>query len=76
MILPFVFYTARSPICPSIFSIKMPYPAVGSFMRTWVTAPTSLPFWMMGEPLRRCYNKNNVFYGLFTKIFCFRLTMS
>ena len=34
----------------SIFSINMPYPAVGSFIITWVTAPTSLPFWMMGEP--------------------------
>ena len=28
----------------SIFSMKIPYPVVGSFMRTWVTAPTSLPF--------------------------------
>ena len=27
----------------SIFSIKIPYPLVGSFTRTWVTAPTSLP---------------------------------
>ena len=34
----------------SIFSMKIPYPAVGSFIKTWVTAPTSLPFWMMGEP--------------------------
>ena len=28
----------------SIFSMKIPYPVVGSLMRTWVTAPTSLPF--------------------------------
>ena len=35
----------------SIFSIKIPYPVVGSLISTWVTAPTSLPFWMMGEPL-------------------------
>ena len=34
----------------SIFSIKIPYPVVGSLISTWVTAPTSLPFWMMGEP--------------------------
>ena len=34
----------------SIFSINIPYPVVGSLMRTWVTAPTSLPFWMMGLP--------------------------
>ena len=31
----------------SIFSMKIPYPVVGSFMRTCVTAPTSLPFWMI-----------------------------
>ena len=28
----------------SIFSMKIPYPVVGSLMRTCVTAPTSLPF--------------------------------
>ena len=28
----------------SIFSINIPYPVVGSFTITWVTAPTSLPF--------------------------------
>ena len=33
-----------------ILSINIPYPVVGSLMRTCVTAPTSLPFWMMGEP--------------------------
>ena len=27
----------------SIFSMKMPYPRVGSLTRTWVTAPTSFP---------------------------------
>ena len=40
----------RAMLAFSIFSIKIPYPVVGSPMRTWVTAPTSLPFWMMGEP--------------------------
>ena len=28
----------------SIFSIKIPYPVVGSLISTWVTAPTSFPF--------------------------------
>jgi len=28
----------------NIFSINMPYPVVGSLMRTCVTAPTGLPF--------------------------------
>ncbi len=36
----------------NIFSMKMPYPVVGSLMRTCVTAPTSLPFWIIGEPDR------------------------
>ena len=35
----------------SIFSMKIPYPAVGSLISTWVTAPMSLPFWMTGLPL-------------------------
>ena len=43
---PFRFYAAAS----SMFSMKMPYPVVGSLTRTWVTAPTSLPSWMMGLP--------------------------
>ena len=32
-----------SPIFASIFSMKIPYPLVGSLMRTCVTAPMSLP---------------------------------
>ena len=28
----------------NMFSINIPYPRVGSFTNTWVTAPTSLPF--------------------------------
>ena len=28
----------------NIFSMNIPYPVVGSLMRTWVTAPTILPF--------------------------------
>ena len=41
-----IFYPAVS----SMFSMKMPYPMAGLFTSTWVTAPTSLPFWIMGEP--------------------------
>ena len=33
----------------SIFSIKIPYPSVGSATMTCVTAPTSLPFRMIGQ---------------------------
>ena len=39
------------PAAASIFSMKMPYPLVGSFTRTWVTAPTSFPSWIIGLPL-------------------------
>lgn len=42
----FSYYAAAS----SILSIKMPYPVVGSFTSTWVTAPMSLPSWTMGLP--------------------------
>ena len=45
----------------SIFSINIPYPVVGSFIRTCVTAPTSLPFWMMGEPDTSVVNKGQHF---------------
>ena len=31
--------------------IKMPYPSSGLFTNTWVTAPISFPFWIMGLPL-------------------------
>ena len=41
----------------SIFSINMPYPRVGSFTKTCVTAPMSLPFWIIGEPLTSDVNK-------------------
>lgn len=34
----------------SIFSMNIPYPLVGSFTNTWVTAPTILPFWIIGLP--------------------------
>ena len=34
----------------NIFSIKIPYPLVGSFTKTCVTTPTIRPFCRMGEP--------------------------
>ena len=40
-----------------IFSMKIPYPVVGSLIMTWVTAPMSLPSWMIGEPDRCVVNK-------------------
>jgi len=46
----------------NIFSINIPYPLVGSFTSTWVTAPTSFPFWTMGEPLTGVVKKGQQFY--------------
>ena len=34
----------------SIFSINIPYPSAGLFIKTWVTAPTSFPSYTTGEP--------------------------
>ena len=45
----------------SIFSMKIPYPLVGSFTITCVTAPTILPFWMIGEPDTSAVNKGQHF---------------
>ena len=45
----------------SIFSMKIPYPVVGSLISTCVTAPTSLPFWMTGEPDRCVVKKGQHF---------------
>ena len=59
MILP-LFYAAVSnglAILESIFSMKMPYPVVGSLIITWVTAPMSLPFRIRGLPLRCAFNQ-------------------
>ena len=44
------FYGLFHPAASSIFSIKIPYPAVGSFTSTWLTAPTSLPSCRIGLP--------------------------
>ncbi len=46
------FFCAPCPAqCWSMFSINIPYPFVLSCTNTWVTAPTSFPFWIMGLPL-------------------------
>ena len=50
----------------SIFSINIPYPVVGSPMRTWVTAPTSRPSCTMGLPDRCVVNKGQ---QIFKKIY-------
>ena len=47
----------EAPVCVSIFSMKMPYPVVGFPISTCVTAPTRLPFWIMGLPDRSVVNK-------------------
>ena len=44
-------------VSANIFSINIPYPLVGSFTSTCVTAPISLPFWIMGEPLTSVVNR-------------------
>ena len=37
--------------CSNIFSINIPYPLLASCTNTWVTAPASFPFWIIGDPL-------------------------
>ena len=66
MILPLIFcvYDALAMgICAalSIFSMKIPYPVDESLISTCVTAPTSLPFWIMGLPLRSVVRKGQLF---------------
>ena len=51
--MPFVFYAAFGMVFSaafSIFSIKIPYPSVGAATIMYVTAPTSLPSWIIGLP--------------------------
>lgn len=47
----------------SIFSINIPYPFAGSLTRTWVTAPTSFPFCITGEPLKSVVNRGQRNYS-------------
>ena len=44
-VVPYIYAAASN-----MFSMKMPYPVVGSLTRTWVTAPTSFPSCIIGEP--------------------------
>ena len=44
------YYCKIPGISRIILSMNIPYPLVGSLISTWVTAPTSLPFWIMGLP--------------------------
>lgn len=54
---PFLFFYAalsmEFKVCISSYmeSANIAYPLRGSFTKTWVTAPTILPFWIMGLPL-------------------------
>ena len=41
----------------NMFSINIPYPFAGSLTRTCVTAPTSFPFWITGDPLTSVVNR-------------------
>ena len=50
-----------------MFSINIPYPDLWSRMRTWVTAPTSLPFRVMGLPLRSDVNMGQQNLQIFTQ---------
>ena len=63
MILPFLYDAVFIGIALafSMFSMNIPYPTVGSFIITCVTAPTSLPFWIIGEPLSSVVNKGQHF---------------
>lgn len=47
----------------SIVSRKIPYPLVGSFNKTWVTAPTNRPSWRMGLPLMSDVNKGQKYFS-------------
>ncbi len=58
----------------NIFLMKIPYPLVGSFTNTWVTAPISLSFWIIGEPDTSDVNMGQkvlFFLGKFSNSICF-----
>ena len=54
---------------PNIFSIKIPYPLVESCTKTWVMAPTILPFCSTGLPLSPC-TIPPVFSSSFSSVIC------
>ena len=51
LLLQFPLSLSTLPQCSSIFSIKIPYPFLESYTRTWVTAPMNFPFCIIGLPL-------------------------
>ena len=55
----------RRTQCSNIFSIKIPYPLVGSLTNTCVTAPTIRPFWTMGSQTLTCQVGSNTFLHFF-----------
>ena len=61
------FYAAAS----NMFSIKMPYPVVGSLTRTWVTAPMSLPSCIIGEPDTLMSSKGQKNFVFFCDFYAF-----
>ena len=54
------FYAASS--AASMAPIVTPYPRDGSDTSTWVTAPTSLPFCIMGLPLTSVSSRGQNFF--------------
>ena len=56
------FYDSGTAMLASIFSMNIPYPVVGALIKTWVTAPMSLPSWIRGEPDRSVVKKGQQFY--------------
>lgn len=63
---PTVLSPHLSPASSTIVSAQMPYPLVGSSTNTWVTAPMSFPFWIMGLPLRSVSRQGQHFFHFFT----------
>lgn len=59
----------------SIFSIKIPYPRVGSFTKTWVTAPIIFPFWRIGEPAHALDDSTGFFKQSFIRYLDFDSTV-
>ncbi len=66
-----VYFTFSASL--SIFSIKIPYPLVGSFTKTCVTAPTNFPFWIIGLPLTVVVNMGQHFFDIHPKISLFEI---
>lgn len=57
---PYLIFSASA----SMSSINIPYPRVGSFTKTCVTAPASLPFYSTGEPLTSVVNMGQKYFEI------------